>query len=541
MKVRVPVAFAALVLLTAACSSGRSSPGDLSEALDPNTEPVTVTMTVDQGKSSSARVGPDGGTLATTGTDGSHYSLVIPAGALVDEIEIRMTPITSMEGLPLTEGLAAGVQLEPEGMTFYEVVTLTIEPAEPLPIEQTLPIGSSGETGALYIPFIDPDPETVHLRLLHFSSAGLSKGLTADLEPVRQRLGGDLETRLISLANAEIAHARQTGEGNPSANADLMAALDYLLTQFREHVLKPRIAAAGESCAAGRLAIETVLSYGRQRQLLGMEEDSIQETVDLMPTMARVCLREEYELCRDEHIVHRMIPAILGIERQRQLLGITSPEMDQVMAEAEDLAAKCLRFELEFESLTEMTGEGARVTSEVESKVILQYEPGSLTAPHGSSALTNTIFEFVLPPGGCTATGARGGATFNAISLNWLVATDGVEDQVGHVEDILLRYDPGQTTETVTTSCPQATVGQMETGAWWSRFFFGTHSDEASMADGETASGFDMTDLSSLMSTTYLAKGWEVSGDELFAELEWEKEQAGISEEGSFKLHHRPE
>ena len=61
------------------------------------------------------------------------------------------------------------------------------------------------------------------------------------------------------------------------------------------------------------------------------------------------------------------------------------------------------------------------------------------------------------------------------------------------------------------------------------------------MADGETASGFDMTDLNSLMSTTYLAKGWEVSGDELFAELEWEKELAGITEEGSFKLYHHPE
>ncbi len=94
----------------------------------------------------------------TTGTDGSHYSLEIPAGALVEEIEIRMTPITSMQGLPLNEGLAAGVQLEPEGMTFYDIVTLTIDPAEPLPIEQTIPIGSPGETGAVYIPFIDPDP-----------------------------------------------------------------------------------------------------------------------------------------------------------------------------------------------------------------------------------------------------------------------------------------------------------------------------------------------------------------------------------------------
>ena len=83
---------------------------------------------------------------------------------------------------------------------------------------------------------------------------------------------------------------------------------------------------------------------------MGLPEDSVAEMLDLMPTMARVCLKEEYEFCRDEHIVHRIVPSILGVERKRQLLGIVSAEMDQVMAEAEDLAAKCLRFELEFKS-----------------------------------------------------------------------------------------------------------------------------------------------------------------------------------------------
>ena len=179
-----------------------------------------------------------------------------------------------MQRLPVSGGLAAGVQLEPEGMTFYDVVTLTIEPSEAIPAAQLLPIGSSGESGALYVPFIDLDPDTIRLQLLHFSSAGVSKGLLADVEPVRQRLGGDVAARIMRLASAEMARARQAGESGPD-----MAAMEYLFQLYPDHVIKPRVAAAGESCAAGRLAIETVLFYGRQRQLMGLPEDSVTEAV----------------------------------------------------------------------------------------------------------------------------------------------------------------------------------------------------------------------------------------------------------------------
>ncbi|HET7012161.1 MAG TPA: hypothetical protein VFI11_15400 [Anaerolineales bacterium] len=531
-----------LLLFAAACSSGgssgNSSSGSVSEALDPKTEPIAITTTVDEGAAASARIGPDGGRLAATGADGSQYSLDIPAGALVEEVEVRMIPIASMEGLPLAEGLAAGVRLEPEGMSFYDFVTLTIDPAEAIAADQLLPVGSAGETGALYMPLIDLDPDTIRLRLLHFSSAGVSKGLLADIEPVRQRLGGDAETRILSLASAEMARARQAGESGPD-----METLENLFQLYREQVLKPRLAAAGESCAAGRLAIETVLSYGRQRQLLGLPDDSMTEAVDLMPTMARVCLQEEYELCRDEHIVHRMIPSILSIERQRQLLGITSPEMNQVMDEAENLAVKCLRFELEFDSSADVpTPDGGGVTSVVESNVTLPYEAGSLAPPSGSSALENTSYKVVIPPGGCTATGVTGGGTFSVISLNWLVTSTGLADEVGQVEDILLRYDPGQTTEIADITCPQATMmGQGLVMGQWHTFFLGTHIEEIYMAESGAESGLHMANPVSMLGFSFLATGWDVSGGELFAELEWDKSVGGINEEGSFKLYHRPQ
>jgi hypothetical protein len=564
MRLRTFIGFAALLLLTAACSSGSGSSGDISEALDPNTVPVTVTMTVDQGKAASARIGPDGGTVKTTGADGSEFSLEIPAGALVEEIEITMTPIESMDGLPLDDGLAAGVQLEPEGMTFYDIVTLTIEPADAIPVEQQLPIGSSGETDAVYIPLIDLDADAIRLQLLHFSSAGVSKGYLADLAPVRQRLGGSAEARISSLMAQEIARARQAGE---DPDPGTLAALDK---QYREQVLNPRVAAAGESCAAGQLAMKTILEYGRQSELRGLGYNYAQALSEIGPKVSRVCVKEEYELCRDEHIVHRMIPVLLNLQRQSQLMG-AGAGMDQVIAEAEDLARRCLHFELEFESTARMESEGTYNESEMESKVEITYEVGSMPpALTGSSALVNLNYEVSDPMGGaCTTTGNRGGGTFEVSNLFWEVVTSGSDDRLGHVEDILLTYAPGMSTETITASCSGMTF-TTPPAAIWSNTYMGVHQSELGGSGGQEATGGDqpppipkltIPQLQSLMQSgapptglgvedagpgaTYTTKVWKMKGGELFAEKEWDLSigagEGQMTEEGSFKLYHRPQ
>jgi hypothetical protein len=516
---------------------GGSGGGDVSEALDPNTEPVTVTTTVDETRSASARIGPEGGRLTATGADGSQFTLEIPADALLEEIEVTMTPIKSMEGLPLEGGLAAGVQLEPEGMSFYDFVTLTIEPAEDIPVDQQIPIGSSGVDGAVYIPLIDPESTTVRLRLLHFSSGGVAKGLLADLAPVRQRLGGTAAARLESLMFAEYARARQTqllGEDTLD-----MGLLESLLKQWKEQVLKPRLAAAAESCAAARLSLETASSYGRLLQLYGLPDDSESLMADLVPIMSRVCLKEEYELCRDEHIVHRMLPMINGIEKLQTKWGLFTDEMDQILAEAEDQARKCLTFELEFESTARMESEGIYNESEMESKIEFSYDPGSVPDTFtGSSALVNRNYEVSDPVGGgCTTTGNRGGGTFEVSNLRFKTAgTD--EDKVGSVVDLYLIYAPGISSETITATCSGRTL-TTPPSAIWSNTYMGIHQSE--LGDkSQPPGGQDVGP-----GATYTTTGWEVEGGELFAEKEWDLSVnsggASLTEEGTFRLYHRPE
>jgi len=568
MRFRLFLPLAGVLLGAVACLGG-SGAGDVSEALDPKTQPVTVTTTVDQSRAVSDRIGPEGGTLTASGADGSQFTLEIPADALVEEIEITMTPIESMEGLPLVGGLAAGVQLEPEGMSFYDFVTLTIEPALDIPVDQQIPIGSSGVDGAVYIPLIDPESTTVRLRLLHFSSGGVAKGYLADLAPVRQRLGGTADARLQSLMAAELARARQTQLLTGEETLD-MGLIESLMKQWKEQVLKPRLAAAGESCAAGRLAIETLLGYERQVQLLGVGESMMGELDDLLPKVARVCVREEYELCRDEHIVHRMIPVLLNLKRQTELMG-GGAEMDQVIAEAEDLARKCLHFELEFESTVRMESGDVYNESEVESKIEVTYEVGSIPpALTGSSALVNLNYEVSDPMGGaCTTTGNRGGGTFEVSNLFWEVTTSGSDDQLGQVTDLLLTYAPGISTETITASCNGMNF-TTPPAAIWSNTYMGVHQSELGGSGGQEAAGGDqpppipkltIPQLESLMQSgappsglgtedagpgaTYTTKVWQVKGGELFAEKEWDLSigagEGLMTENGSFKLYHRPQ
>src|SRR5690606_10235311 len=106
---------------------------------------------------------------------------------------------------------------------------------------------------------------------------------------------------------------------------DITQRLEPYFEQLDREVIQPRLAAAGQSCAAGRSAILTVLGYARQRELLGYEDPpgTLDEVADLMEnTVGPRCMDEEYQMCVNEHIVHRIAVAYLGFKRQLALLGI---------------------------------------------------------------------------------------------------------------------------------------------------------------------------------------------------------------------------
>lgn len=498
-------------------SNGGNTPSDWQYIYEIPTDPVKVATTLDSATQAEATISTAGGTLTATGPDGTVYQLDIPADALLSDTVIRMTPVSQIEGMPFGSA-AFAVQFEPDGLQLYKNAILTITPSQEIPPDQQIMFGYQNQGDNLVLLPPAENSAEIKIIIMHFSGAGVSKGFLADIEPVRARIGGDAEARIKSAIAEYLQKERQKqllGQGD-----DEPLDLTGFFNEYEEQVVKPRVAAAGESCANARLAIQTVLSFERQKQLLGMGNDD-EAVIDagLMDTATNVCMKEEYELCRDEHIIHRIIPAWLGVERQYQLMGIeASPALDQAQA----YVRQCLTFELDFQSEASMdAGGGDGYDSSVEAKVKLQFNPDDFSIK-GTAPLVNTAFEFRAKD--CSVESVRGGDTFTVNSLTFTSETSSPTDELGHVLDFKMIYYPGDTRETFTISCPDSPPYTSPVMPMWTAIFLPSHEGEMSEAEGG-----------------YIAENWEIFGDEYFAKIEWIKETVpGTVEAGTFKLYHKP-
>lgn len=138
--------------------------------------PPTVTLQLDEANAARAMIGREGGSLAATGSDGTTFTLDVPAGALAEDVEIAVVPVAAIPDLPLGAQLLAAVHFEPEGLTFKALggATLTIE----LPSAPVAPFGfgweGSGEEFHLRPKQIAG--ATLSFDVLHFSGVGAAEG-----------------------------------------------------------------------------------------------------------------------------------------------------------------------------------------------------------------------------------------------------------------------------------------------------------------------------------------------------------------------------
>ena len=543
MKTITAIPLTLLVLLLAACSAAPdqsasdSTPEDavvatqpapaaqsfelgaLSYIFESGGEPIVAAVDLDSDLTVEALIPIEGGSISATGADGTLYTLEIPGDALLNETLIGLTPVSGITGLPFGTEQTYAVQLSPEGLYLQNYAILTIAPAAEIPMGEQIVFGYQGEGSDPILAAPVFDSNEIQIKVLHFSGNGVTKGLLADIEPVRERLGGDAERRLQNAVNEALIRARQDG-----ADAESVAEIfTNAFRQYVEQVIKPRVAAAGESCANGQLALQTVLSFERQVQLLGMSEDDFLAGIDmssLLQKAAQICVVEEFELCVEDHIIHRMLPVWLGFERQFALLGM--PDAG-VLNEALELATQCLTFTLNFESTGTADISGGGYESSVTSEITLRFDANTLKIS-GEAPLVNESYEFTMP--NCNTQSTPGGGTFAVFDLIFDYAPgasaeyDSGPEAFGHVVDFKLNYHPGNTTENASITCPNTGTLPMPLPAWTSAFL-ATHIDEVTEAG-------------------WISVDWDLLGGELFAEKEWDLTNAEISEEGSFELHHTP-
>jgi len=368
--------------------------------------PKSVSVTLDSTKATTAVIPVTGGTLTATGTDGSVFTLTIPDKALGGDEKVTMTPLSAVKGLPFSGGLVAGVQLEPDGLELFQMATLTIKPAKDVPIANQVAVAYHGTGDNLHMQPLDPTAG-ISIHILHFSGDGVASGITGEIEEQAKNPPTDAADQaaqqIDAEANAAIAAERQAAilgtASDQAAAAHVADILSGTLNKWFDQVVEPKVAAAQADYTLTDDAVYNALVWQRRLALLGAE-DSHQAQIDRL-TAQLEALRKAYEKalsdrCINQHDVSATL-ALISLERQLQLLGIKTSEEPGPL----DALKKCLRFELDFETISPFLdiGDGGMpyVLHDRVMKLVLEpdFPSGNLTAsqPHEILSVTsiNTV------------------------------------------------------------------------------------------------------------------------------------------------------
>jgi hypothetical protein len=156
-----------------------------------------------------------------------------------------------------------------------------------------------------------------------------------------------------------------------------------------------------------------------------------------------------------------------------------------------------------------------RMTAEIP----LRFQPDQLRID-GEGQLYNESISATVP--GCSTTVTRGGGTLTVNRLDWVVPAFDPTLALGTVTDVTLGWDPSNTTESGTLTCPPAPTGPLAFLSWTS-MYINVHESEINPQVG------------------VLTTGWTIEGDEEYADKAWSDSVDSISESGNFVLRHTPD
>jgi hypothetical protein len=231
-------------------------------------KPLNVNVQLDKKQTASKLVPRTGGSVSLTTTDGSKFMLDVPADALDADTTITMTAVKSIAGAPLGEDPPTAVQLEPSGLFFKQVATLTVVPAKEIPIKNQIIFGYEGDGKDYHLAVVDPKSKDIKIKLMRFSGAGVGSGSDSAWAANLQIQASDARTRLLQkLGEAtQASHRSQllAGEGNESA-----AMIDSFFEQFYDQVILKEIAAAELDCKHAQQAVDDLMFLEKLRQHLG--------------------------------------------------------------------------------------------------------------------------------------------------------------------------------------------------------------------------------------------------------------------------------
>jgi hypothetical protein len=417
----------------------------------------SVAVRLDQSRAVSADIPTTGGTISATASDGTVFTLTIPPDALLSDETITMTPVTAVDGLPLSGGLAGAVDLAPTGLRLFQLATLTITPAAAVPLaeEMTFAWRGNGEEFFLYPPELGTS--AISMKLSHFSGYGVGRGSAADEAAQQQRVPASPEDALSQQLQELLANRRRGQSKGLVALAD--DPVWNLLIQYHGHLMFD-LEFAKKSCPAADVIVPRAVAWSNEAKFFRCCEGQIQAVRDAIIEAWVNCYNESFDKCvslKDPEQTKEMLAAL----KQLHLYG-ADERVDQNKIE------RCVRFELKFDSTIQVNVASGRFYQEV----IAPGVPIRLSSDRyltGSGALHTVKVEYVAYEG-CPANATGPTGAFDVVKLG--IDLNLYEGNARPREPVIMKYTPGHELNTVTVlqtrDCDPYTA---KDPGWWSAYW----------------------------------------------------------------------
>jgi hypothetical protein len=508
--------------------------------------PLRVTVALDETTSTESVVLSAGGTVIAEGSDGTKYTLVIPENALLSDQEVRMTPVASIDGLPLSGGLVAAIELRPEGLLLFEPATLTIELPDDVSADSFLGFSFLHSGEELFLYPTEVTSNTIHVQVMHFSGYGGGSGSSQD------SLNMDKYPPSSAQNQAQQAAASATSKAGGQIPYD---EFEDILRDWYTSSVKPNLKAATTDDSAMEASITEFLRWAVQVARCGLTDKFTVELdngkIDVSKAIKNAVQKVSQRCSSQSNPAEAR--RLMRLARMSLLLGEEwAPGSAQQAEKALIEVARCGRFELKFDSIIESeAGCQANFISHVRATVQLKVAEG-VEAFLANQYKGEGDLEYVdfSPPSGCPeeegtimcpaqSTGKQG-STFQVVGAT-LFNLNFSEEADSQPPSISVTYSPGNPTETMIVKCPEAEsvevfklmqdlgLGEVR---MWRDGYKATHKDETlDLGGGEE---------------TYVAQDWDYSGGSLYARKLYQGKRGetelgfSVIEDTTMDLFHKP-
>jgi hypothetical protein len=128
-----------------------------------------------------ATIGPDGGTVSATGSNGAVYTLSLPPDAVTSDTQIALYPVDSLADAPGGAPITAGVQLSPDGLRLRAPATLTMELPSGMDATKLVALAWGGDAVDVHrYPSITTG-NSVAMTIVHFSGYADTEKFNAEV------------------------------------------------------------------------------------------------------------------------------------------------------------------------------------------------------------------------------------------------------------------------------------------------------------------------------------------------------------------------